>query len=268
MRPVGMHKMPTLLLLALMLAGCSWLVPGAPPAGGGAGNEPGGGADNPIVGGGGGQMSPIVNDGALRELPDPTIVDARQTAVDHSVLGADGRTLVIYYWGGTQACFGLHSVAVEPRDGFVLVTVSEGTRPAAIGMACTMEALLKSTVVTLDAPLVRDGSGAEPAPGEPQLAPQPQVVRQGVGVVDAISHAISGFVLAADGRSLLAHYVGGTAECYALADATAAAGPDGVLAITIREGRLANAGSCDDIGVAKAVSIILDAPLVMDGSQG
>lgn len=213
-------------------------------------------------------MPPILNDGALREVPDPSIVDARPTAVDHYVIGPDGRTLVIYYWGGNQGCFGLRSVTVELRGTVPAITVSEGSRPEAAGKACTMEAMLKSAVVTLDAPLLRDGSGADPVAGEPQLAPQPQPVVPMDGIVDAIAHAISGYVLAADGRSLTAEYVGGTDQCYALADATAAAGQDGVVVVTIREGRLPNAGACDDIGVAKAATIALDAPLVLDGSRG
>jgi len=263
-----MHRRtPSFLLLALLLAGCSWLAIPTPRAGGGSGGDPGGGGDKPIVGGGGGPVPPILNDGALREEPDPKIVDARPTAIDHYVIGPDGRTLVIYYWGGNQGCFGLHSVAVELRDGVPTITVSEGTRPEAVGMACTMEAMLKSAVVTLDAPLLRDGSGAEPAAGEPQLAPQPQAVSPVAGVVDAIAHAVNGYVLAADGRSLTAHYVGGTDKCYGLASAKVAAGPDGVPVVTIREGRLPNAGACDDIGVAKAVTISLDAPLLVDGSQ-
>jgi hypothetical protein len=264
-----MHKRtPTLLLLALLLTGCSLLMNPTPRPGGGSGSQPGGGDDKPIVGGGGGQLPPILNDGALREEPDPAIVDARPTAVDHFVIGPDGRTLVIYYWGGNQGCFGLHSVQVELRDGVPVVTVSEGTRPDAVGMACTMEALLKSAVVTLAAPLLRDGSGADSAAGEPQLAPQPQVVMPVAGVVDPIAHAIGGYVLTADGRSLLAHYVGGTDKCYALASADVVAAPDGVAVVTIREGRIPNAGACDDIGVAKAASIALGAPLISDGSQG
>jgi hypothetical protein len=241
------------------------LVNPTPPGGGGSGANPGG-ADKPIAGGGGGQV-PIVNDGALREEPDPTIVDAHPTAVDHFVIGPDGRTVVIYYWGGNQGCFGLHSVAVEVRDGVPVVTVREGTRPAAVGMACTMEAMLKSAVVTLAVPLLHDGSGAEPAAGEPQLAPQPQAVAPVAGVVDAIAHAVSGYVLTADGRSLTVHFVGGTDKCYGLAGAGVAAGPDGVPVVTIREGRLLNAGACEDIGVAKAVTITLDSPLLQDASQ-
>jgi hypothetical protein len=207
------------------------------------------------------------NDGALREVPDPTIVLPRPTAIDHYAIGPDGRTLVIYYWGGNRGCFGLHSVVVEVRDGVPVVTVNEGARPEVADMACTMEAMLKSTVVTLDAPLLHDGSGAPPAPGEPQLAPQPQAVAPAAGIVDAIAHPINGYLLAADGRSLTVQYVGGTDKCYGLAEASAMAGPDGGMVITIAEGRLPNAGACDDIGVAKAATITLDAPLVLDGSQ-
>jgi hypothetical protein len=255
-----------LILAAVLLAGCSWLA--VPTPSGGAGAQPGGGGGKPIGGGGGGLVVVPPNDGGRREAPDPAIVDARPTAVDHYVIGADGRTVVVYYWGGNQGCFGLRSVVVEPRDGVPVITVSEGTRPAAIGMACTMEALLKSAVVTLDEPLLRDGSGAEPAAGEPQLPEQPQVVVPVAGVQNPIAHAVSGFVLSADGHSLAAYYVGGTDECYALAEASAAADGDGVVVVTIREGSLPNAGACDDIGVAKSVSFALEAPLLLDGSQG
>lgn len=263
-----MHKRrPTLLLLAVLLTGCSYLAMPTPRGGGGSDGQPGGDGDKPIGGGGGVLMPPIVNDGALREEPDPTIVDPHPTAVDHFAIGPDGRTVVIYFWGGNQGCFGLHSVDVQLRDGVPVVIVREGTRPEAVGMACTMEALLKSSVVTLEAPILRDGSGAEPAPGEPQLAPQPQGVAPVAGVVDARAHAISGYVLTADGRGLQAQFVGGTDTCYGLANAAAVPGPDGTLVVTIREGRLPNAGACDDIGVSKAVTITLDAPLLVDGSQ-
>jgi hypothetical protein len=255
-----------LILAAALLAGCSWLAVPTPTPSGGAGSQPGAGGGKP-GGGGGGLVDVPPIDGALREVPDPTIVDALPTAVDHYVIGPDGRTVVVYYWGGNQGCFGLHSAAVELRDGVPVITVNQGTRPAAVGMACTMEALLKSTVLTLDAPLLIDGSGSEPAGGEPQLPALAQAVVPVAGVENPRAHALTGYLLGADGTSLTAYYVGGTDECYALAEASAVAGADGVPLVTIREGSLLNAGACDDIGVAKSVSITLDAPLLLDGSQ-
>jgi hypothetical protein len=268
-RPDGMQRTAVPLVLALaavLLAGCSWLAVPTPTPSGGAGSRPGAGGKP--IGGGGGLVDVPPIDGALREVPDPTIVDALPTAADRYVIGPDGRTVVVYYWGGNQACFGLHSVAVELRDGVPVITVSEGTRPAAAGMACTMEAVLKSTVVTLDAPILVDASGSEPAAGEPFLPDQAQAVAPVVGVQNPRAHALTGYLLAADGVSLSAYYVGGREECYALAEASAVAGADGALMVTIREGTLPNADACDDIGVAKAASLTLDAPLLLDGSLG
>jgi hypothetical protein len=265
-----MHRTcaPLLLILsAVLLGGCSWLAVPTPTPSGGAGSQPGAGGGKPIGGGGGGLVVVPPIDGALREAPDPTIVDARPSAIDRYVIGPDGRTVVVYYWGGNQGCFGLHSVAVELRDGVPAITVNEGTRPAAVGTACTMEAVAKSAVVTLDAPILIDGSGAEPTAGEPQVPQQPQGVAPVAGVQNPRVHALTGYLLGSDGVSLSAYYVGGTDTCYALAEASAAAGADGVLIVTIREGSLPNADACDDIGVAKVVSITLDAPLLLDGSQ-
>lgn len=266
-----MHRTtaPLLLILAaVLLSGCGLLAVPTPTPSGGAGTQPGAGGGKPIGGGGGGLVDVPPIDGALREVPDPTIVDALPTAVDHYVIGPDGRTVVVYYWGGNQNCFGLHSAAVEQRDGVPVITVSEGTRPAAAGMACTMEALLKSAVVTLDASILVDGSGSERAAGEPFLPDQPQGVAPVARVQNPRAHALTGYLLAADGVSLSAYYVGGREECYALAEASAVAGADGVLIVTIREGTLPNAGACDDIGVAKVVSLALEALLIVDGSQG
>jgi hypothetical protein len=263
-----MHRTTAPLLLiaaAVLLTGCSWLAVPTPTPSGGAGSQPGVGGKP--GGGGGGLVDVAPNDAALREVPDPTIVDALPVAVDHHVIGPDGRTVVAYYWGGNQGCFGLHSATVERRNGVPRITVWEGTRPAAVGAACTMEALLKATVVTLDAPILVDGSGSEPAPGEPQLPPQAQAVLPVAGPEDPRAHALTGYLLAADGTSLTAYYVGGTDACYALSDASVVAGAGGMPVVTIREGNLPNVGACDDIGVAKSVSITLDAPLLLDGSQ-
>jgi len=262
-----MHRTHALLLVAaLLLSGCGLLAVPAPnpTGGGGSGADPGGGANKPI-GGGGGIVIPAPNDGAQRQTPDPTIVDAQPVAVDHWVIGPDGRSVVVYWWGGTPNCFGLHSVDVEVQDGVPVLTVNEGTLPEAVAKPCTMEALLKSALVTLDAPILSDLVGGA-GPGEPQLPQQPLAVAVAAGVQNPMPHAVTGYSLAADGVTLQVYYVGGTDKCYALAEASAA-GEDGVLVVSIKEGTLPNAGACDDIGVAKVATITLAAPLLRDGAQ-
>jgi hypothetical protein len=265
-RPGVMHRTHApLLALTMLLAGCSFLAVPAPSGGvNGGGSDADPGAGGKPIGGGGGIVIPAPNDGAQRQIPDPTVIDARPVAVDHYVIGPDGRTVVVYYWGGNQACFGLHSVQVELRDGVPVITVMEGGR-AGGPEVCTMEALLKSAVVTLEAPILSDAAGGAAA-GEPQLPAQPQAAQPVAGVLDPRPHAITGYALAADGVSLSVYYVGGTEACYALAEASAQAQPDGVLVVSIKEGTLPNAGACDDIGVAKAVTITLDEPLLLDGA--
>ena len=88
--------------------------------------------------------SPPPGDGATREEPDPSVVDAHGAAVDHFAIGADGRTVVVYWWGGNTTCFGLKEITVDVQRGTPVIVVLEGTRADAVGQACTMEAVLKS----------------------------------------------------------------------------------------------------------------------------
>jgi hypothetical protein len=258
-----------LLCVSLGLGGCKALLGEAPQP---SENTPGG-ADDPIgggaVGGGGGGIclpDPIFDD-ATREEPDPTVVDARPVAVDHFVIGPDGRTVVIYWWGANTACFGLKEVKVESANGTLTITAFEGTRGDHVGMACTMEAVLKSAVVTLEEPILADAADGDPAPGEPDLPGDALRSKPVDGVVDPIGHVIAGYRLSADGLTLNAYYFGGVEDCSGLANATARPDADGLPTISIREGRLPEpAGACRDIAVAKFVSFQLDAPLITAGS--
>ena len=263
-----------LLSISLLLGGCTALL-GDPPESGSSGSNPGG-ADDPIVGGGGGKgdgggggggvgiPNPIFVD-ATREEPDPTVVDARPVAVDHYDIGPDGRTVVIYWWGGNTACFGLKEVKVESREGVLTITALEGARGDHVGMACTMEAVLKSAVVTLDEPILADAADGDPAPGEPDLPADALRAKRVAGVVDPIAHALSGYRLSADGLTLHAYFFGHVEECSGLADATAQADGDGLLTISIREGRLPEVEGCREIAVTKFVSFQLDKPLITAG---
>jgi len=253
----------SLIALALLaLTGCSLLSTGSGTSGtgGGVAVPPKGGVVDPAPFPGGG-------DGALRVAPDPTIVEARPSAIDHVVIGPDGRTITVYYWGGNQACFGLSGILVDVGDGVPMLIVLEGTRPAAVGMACTMEALLKSAVVVLAAPILVDGSGAQHPQAEGPRWGDVLGVEPIVGVIEPRAVSVAGYHLASDGVSLTVYHTGGTEECYATAQpGIEVAG--GVVRITVLEGgRPGGANVCDDIGVAKALSITLDTPLLLDGSS-
>jgi hypothetical protein len=273
---MSMRRISLLLLLLTLVAttGCQLLArstpqpaetdgggqvaPPNPGGGGGAGGDPGGGGGvvDPDP-----DAPPDVVDGSQRVQPDPTVVDARPTAVDHLVIGPDGRTIVVFWWGGVQDCFGLHSITAEVRDGALAITVMEGTNADAVGDACVAMAQLKSAVVTLDEPIIVDGSGAQAEPGEPSLPPSPVLVDVADGVVPHPNPvAIAGYHLAGDGVTLTAFYYGGVEGCYALAEASAA-DDGGVLTITLREGQRPNAGACIEIAVAKAVTFTLSEAL-------
>jgi hypothetical protein len=259
----GGMRIVTLLLLAAMLAGCRMLADG-PGAGGG---DRSGNPDDPVVSSPDPSAGePPSGDRSLREEPNPKVVNEHTAAVDHFRIGPDGRTLVIYWWGGTPACFALKEVLVEVQRGTPIVTVLEGTLPEAVGKACTMEAVLKSTVVTLDDPILVDGSGNQHEPGEPMVFEEGAEVDPRADLTDSHEIAITGYRLDADGTRLQAHFVGGTERCYGLAEASAVA-RDGVVTVTIAEGTLPDVdGPCEDIGVAKFTTLKLDEPLIVQAA--
>jgi hypothetical protein len=263
-RQGDMRKMTlALICLVVVLSACAYVGrAGAGSSSPGAGDS--GSKDDPISATPGDVPSPPSGDGATREEPDPSVVDARGVAVDHFAIGADGRTVVVYWWGGNTTCFGLKEITLDVQDGTPVIIVLEGTRADAVDQACTMEAVLKSAVVTLDEPIVADAAGGHAASGEPELPSGATAVEPRRGVVDAIPHAIGGYALSADGLTLSAYYVGGVKECNGLAEATADRAADGLVTVSIREGRLPDVdGPCIELGVAKVTSITLEQPLIV-----
>ena len=259
-RQGGMRKvMTSLACLVVVLSACAYV--GRPGAGGSS--PSGGGKDDPISATPG-EPSPPSGDGAFREEPDPTVVNAHGVAVDHFAIGADGTTVVVYWWGGNTTCFGLKEVSVEFQQGTPIITVLEGTRGDYVDRACTMEAALKSAVVTLDQPILADAAGGDVAPGEPALPSGATAVEPRDGIVDATSHAIGGYALSGDGLTLSPYYVGGVETCYGLAAATAHRAADGLVTVSVEEGQLPNVdGACIDLGVSKVATITLDQPLIV-----
>jgi hypothetical protein len=252
-----------LVCLVIALSACAYVgqagAGGSSPAGGDSGSK-----DDPISATPGGVPSPPSGDGATREEPDPSVVDPHGVAVDHFAIGADGRTVVVYWWGGNTTCFGLKEITVDVQRGTPIIAIQEGTRADHVGQACTMEAVLKSAVVTLDDPILADAAGGDAAPGEPELPTDATVVAARHGVVDAIPMAVGGYALSADGLTLSAYYTGGVDTCYGLAEASADRAADGLVTVSIREGQLANVDSpCIEIGVSKVASITLGQPLIV-----
>ena len=204
--------------------------------------------------------------GAVRETPNPAVVDPHPTAVDHFAIGPDGRTVVVFYWGGSQACFGLQrvDVAIDPA-GPTTITVFEGTLPEAVGMACDMMALLKSAVVTLDAAIVVDVAQPEPPAGEPDLTVQPAVVEVTTGVENPVPVTVSGYEVSGDGARLIVQFWGGVPECYGVA--TASVNPSvAPWTVSLSEGHIPTVEVCIEIAVAKAIVFTLDQQLLRDGS--
>ena len=262
-RQGGMRTMTlALVCLVVALSACAYV--GRPGTGGSSPGGTDGGKDDPVSATPGGDPMPPSGDGATREEPDATVVDAHPVEIDQFAIGPDGRTVVVYWWGGNKTCFGLKEVAVSHQGGTPTITVMEGTRADAVGQACTMEALLKSAVVTLDAPILADAAGGDAAPGEPELPTGAMPVRPRNGVVDPMLHAIGGYALSADGLTLRPYYVGGVETCYGLASATADRSSDGLVTVSVREGQLGTLDApCIDIGVSKVARISLDQPLIL-----
>jgi hypothetical protein len=101
-----------------------------------------------------GPVEPAPADGAKRVKPEPGIVNAIPVTFDHVTVGADGRTLSIYYYGGVEDCYGLHSVDVSRNDdGSLGISILEGGRANLGDVACIEIAMLKVVDVTIDEPV-------------------------------------------------------------------------------------------------------------------
>ncbi|HEX3218469.1 MAG TPA: hypothetical protein VHU77_00330 [Candidatus Limnocylindria bacterium] len=255
-----MRRLMVLSLCALLLlAGCARL-----GSGGASSDEPSAGTSGEPPIAIPDPLPPSPNgDGSQRVEPDATVFDAHDVSIDHVTIGPDARSLAVYWWGGNAACFGLKEVRVGMQRGTPIITVLEGTREAARDRMCTMEAVLKSALVTLDAPIVVDAANSDPEGGEAKLPERAKQVHVTEGLVDASSNAVISYRLGRDGSQLDAYYVGGVEDCYGLAAADVDRQGSGPLQVSVREGRKPGAGACDDIGVLKFVRVQLAEPLVV-----
>jgi hypothetical protein len=88
---------------------------------------------------------------------DPTLQDPQPVPFDHVTVGPDGTTLVVYFWMGAEPCTGLYGVEAKPIEDGIDLTILVGSPQDAASMTCIAIAELRSTVVTLDQPLVVAG---------------------------------------------------------------------------------------------------------------
>lgn len=115
--------------------------------------------DRGSFGGGGAPDSPVTSSppsSPIVEEPTPTIVEPRGGLVDphpvdwFALKVLDERTLMVQFYGGVEACYGLARVDVAYRDA-VTVTLYEGREPTA--EVCIELAMLKATRIHLEEPL-------------------------------------------------------------------------------------------------------------------
>jgi hypothetical protein len=257
-------RRPVLLLAVagILLAACSY----RPFVGGDPSVPPSDDPEAPVATAPGSDVPAPSGDPALRQIPNPDVVDPYTPAVAHYAIGVDGRTVVVYYWGGTEACFGLQRIDVgQDPDGVTVITVHEGTLPEAENQPCTMEAVLKSAVVTLDEPILADAAQPGAPAGEPELVPDAEIVEVVDEVENPVPVAVTGYHLTGNGTTLTVQFYGGVPECYGVAEAFLEI--DGApWTVSISEGHLPGAEVCIEIALAKAYVFELETQLLRDGS--
>ncbi len=94
--------------------------------------------------------------------------------------------------------------------------------------------------------------------GATPVEPQP-------GIVDAFPHAWNHIDVAADGKTITVYYWGGVDSCYGLDRVDVSFDDDGVLHVTVFEGRLGDLPAdtaCIEIAMLKSVTITLDQPII------
>ena len=112
--------------------------PGAPPA-----------PDSPIAASPSPGRSPG-RGGPTFVSPRPGLVDPQPHAFERArVTGS--RTLVVRFYGGVEACEGLHHIAIDYQRRRIVVTLFTGRVPSA--QVCIEVAVLKATKVRLQEPI-------------------------------------------------------------------------------------------------------------------
>jgi hypothetical protein len=210
-------------------------------------------------------MEPVV---AIPLFPDPTVTNETPTAWDHVTVAPDGQTLTVYFVSGAEACYGLKSVTVTPAADGAPPTISllTGLRADAANKRCMELAVLYSTVVVLDVPILGGGSPGWETGQPVETAFDATLVEPDPLVQDANPRTWEQVTIAADGRTTTVVFYDGVAECYGLSrvDVTAADGLTTIAPVTgVKPTPVGTA--CIEIAVLNATIVVLDAPVLGGG---
>ena len=92
-------------------------------------------------------------------VPDPTNFGGLPTPWDSITVGPDGRTLMVYFTGGVDGCYGLKSVTTSVVHGVTTISLEMGRRQDAMGKLCVQTTQAYRTPVILDTPVLGGGAG-------------------------------------------------------------------------------------------------------------
>jgi hypothetical protein len=85
--------------------------------------------------------------------PNPGMINVAPIPFDHVDVGADDRTLTVFFWSGVEPCYVLDHVDVEESPTTISITLFQGSDSAITNVACIDIALLKKVVVQVDEPV-------------------------------------------------------------------------------------------------------------------
>jgi hypothetical protein len=85
--------------------------------------------------------------------PRPGMINVAPIPFDHVEVGADGRTLTVFFYSGVEPCYVLDRVDVQAGPGTITITLFQGSDPEVTNVACIDIAVLKKVVVEVDEPV-------------------------------------------------------------------------------------------------------------------
>lgn len=92
-------------------------------------------------------------DGAEPVEPRPGMVGVAPIPFDHVDVGADDRTVTVFFSSGVEPCYVLDHVDVEEGPGSITITLFQGNDPQVANVACIDIAVSKKVVVQVEEPV-------------------------------------------------------------------------------------------------------------------